>query len=176
MIPLGSGGHTFEMFCLIKNISEKFCPRIYVIADTDNLSEQKAKSFEESLLFSVKNTPETYVIEKIPRSREVGQSWKSTVFTTLKASITAFILVLKHKPDLIVCNGPGTCVPLCGAAFLLHVLGLKYIKIVYVESICRVKTMSLSGKILYHLADRFLVQWPQLKEKYPKAKYIGKLI
>ncbi|GFT80978.1 UDP-N-acetylglucosamine transferase subunit ALG14 homolog [Nephila pilipes] len=176
MIPLGSGGHTFEMFRLIQNISEKFNPRIYVIAATDSLSEQKAKSFEESMLCSVKNTSETYTIEKIPRSREVGQSWVSTVFTTLRASIIAVILVLKHKPDIIVCNGPGTCVPLCGAAFLLHVLGLKYIKIVYVESICRVKTMSLSGKILYHLADRFLVQWPQLKEKYPKAKYIGKLI
>ncbi|GBN55777.1 UDP-N-acetylglucosamine transferase subunit ALG14 [Araneus ventricosus] len=173
MIALGSGGHTFEMFRLIQKLSEKFRPRIYVIADTDSLSEQKAKSFEES---STKSDSESYLIEKIPRSREVGQSWVSTVFTTLRACFTALFLVLKHKPDLIVCNGPGTCVPLCGSAFLLHVLGWKQIRIVYVESICRVKTMSLSGKILYHFADRFLVQWPQLKEKYPRAKYIGKLI
>lgn len=57
-----------------------------------------------------------------------------------------------------------------------QVLGVKHIKIVYVESICRVKTMSLSGKIVYQIADRFVVQWSLLKEKYPRAKYMGILV
>ena len=36
--------------------------------------------------------------------------------------------------------------------------------------------LSLSGKILVHFADQFLVQWPQLAERYPgKARYIGRL-
>ncbi len=43
----------------------------------------------------------------------------------------------------MLCNGPGTCVPLCAAGLILGVLGLKRVLIVYVESICRVKTLSI---------------------------------
>ncbi|KFM63111.1 UDP-N-acetylglucosamine transferase subunit ALG14-like protein, partial [Stegodyphus mimosarum] len=168
MIVLGSGGHTFEMLRLISNLDEKFRPRVYVLANTDILSEQKAQAFEA--IKTSNKSVELYTIEKIPRSREVNQSWLSTVFTTLISCFHSFLLVIKHKPEAILCNGPGTCVPLCISAFSLHVLGWKHIKIIYVESICRVHTMSLTGKILYNMADHFLVQWPGLREKYPRAK------
>lgn len=75
----------------------------------------------------------------------------------------------------VLCNGPGTCVPLCAAGLLLGILGLKRVLIVYVESICRVETLSLSGKILYYLSDYFFVQWAPLKDKYPKSIYLGRL-
>ena len=44
-----------------------------------------------------------------------------------------------------------------------------------VESIARVDSLSLSGKLLVRAADRFLVQWPQLAKKYTKAEYIGRV-
>lgn len=46
----------------------------------------------------------------------------------------------------------------------------------YIESIARVTSLSMSGRILYHLADVFIVQWPQLVERYPKSKYFGRLV
>uniref|UniRef100_A0A8V5GTE8 UDP-N-acetylglucosamine transferase subunit ALG14 n=1 Tax=Melopsittacus undulatus TaxID=13146 RepID=A0A8V5GTE8_MELUD len=76
----------------------------------------------------------------------------------------------------ILCNGPGTCVPVCISALLLGLLGIKRAIIVYVESICRVETLSLSGKILYYFSDYFIVQWPDLKEKYPKSIYLGRIV
>uniref|UniRef100_A0A8C6VB73 UDP-N-acetylglucosamine transferase subunit ALG14 n=1 Tax=Naja naja TaxID=35670 RepID=A0A8C6VB73_NAJNA len=76
----------------------------------------------------------------------------------------------------VLCNGPGTCVPICLSALLLKILGLNKITIVYVESICRVENLSLSGKILYHFSDYFIVQWPALKEKYPKSLYFGRIV
>ncbi|XP_068808523.1 UDP-N-acetylglucosamine transferase subunit ALG14 isoform X2 [Struthio camelus] len=76
----------------------------------------------------------------------------------------------------ILCNGPGTCVPVCISALLLGLLGLKRAIIVYVESICRVETLSLSGKILYYFSDYFIVQWPALKEKYPKSVFLGRIV
>ena len=60
-------------------------------------------------------------------------------------------------------------------AFLLHVLGLHRPVLVFVESFCRVKSLSLSGRLLYLLVDRFVVQWPQLAERYPRAEYLGKI-
>ena len=53
---------------------------------------------------------------------------------------------------------------------------VKDIKIVYVESICRVKTLSLSAKMLYYFVDRLIVQWPDLYEKYQRAVYLGRIV
>ena len=40
-------------------------------------------------------------------------------------------------------------------------LGLRYTKIIYVESFARVKSLSLSAKILRRVVDLFIVQWPE---------------
>uniref|UniRef100_A0A7N5P7S7 UDP-N-acetylglucosamine transferase subunit ALG14 n=1 Tax=Ailuropoda melanoleuca TaxID=9646 RepID=A0A7N5P7S7_AILME len=82
----------------------------------------------------------------------------------------------RDPSTMVLCNGPGTCVPICISALLLGILGIKKVIIVYVESICRVEHLSLSGKILFHLSDYFIVQWPALKEKYPKSVYLGRIV
>ncbi|XP_033097068.1 UDP-N-acetylglucosamine transferase subunit ALG14 homolog [Anneissia japonica] len=84
-------------------------------------------------------------------------------------------MVFSVAPDLILSNGPGTCIPLCFAGFIMRVLGLKKVQQVYVESICRVKHLSVSGSIMYRFADHVIVQWPSLQKLYPKTEYLGKL-
>ena len=56
-------------------------------------------------------------------------------------------------------------------------LGLCKGKIVLIESIARVKSLSLSGKILYrlHMADALLVQWSELQRLYPRTVHRGRL-
>ncbi|EDV26698.1 uncharacterized protein TRIADDRAFT_22933, partial [Trichoplax adhaerens] len=110
----------------------------------------------------------------IPRSREVRQSWLTTIWTTLYACIFSIPLVWKHRPDVIISNGPGTCIPVSLIAFAFKVMGIHNCVIVYVESVCRVTTLSLSGKIIYYFADYLFVQWPELKEKYSKSIYVGR--
>lgn len=51
----------------------------------------------------------------------------------------------------------GTCLPVCYAAFLLRAVGLASSRIVFAESFCRVKTLSLTGKLLYPIADKVVV-------------------
>jgi UDP-N-acetylglucosamine:LPS N-acetylglucosamine transferase len=46
-------------------------------------------------------------------------------------------------------------------------------KLVFIESYAKVKTPTLTGKLLYHFADRFYVQWQELLEFYPKAIHVG---
>jgi beta-1,4-N-acetylglucosaminyltransferase len=53
---------------------------------------------------------------------------------------------------------------------------VKYIRIIYVESLARVTALSLSGRMVLYLADRVLVQWPGLKRKYPRTEYLGILV
>ncbi|KAH6581351.1 hypothetical protein BASA60_002472 [Batrachochytrium salamandrivorans] len=80
------------------------------------------------------------------------------------------------SPDVILCNGPGTCVPMAVLAVWLRCMGIINTRVVYVESLARVQDLSLSGKILYRIVDQFVVQWPQLKMKYPNAVYVGRLV
>ena len=51
-----------------------------------------------------------------------------------------------------------------------------YCRIVFVESVCRVRTLSLTASIAQHVADECLVLWPELAAKHPKTKYIGKFL
>uniref|UniRef100_A0A4X1TXX1 UDP-N-acetylglucosamine transferase subunit ALG14 n=2 Tax=Sus scrofa TaxID=9823 RepID=A0A4X1TXX1_PIG len=177
LVVAGSGGHTTEILRLLETLSDAYSPRHYVIADTDEMSAHKINSFE---LNRADRNPSTtfpeYHIHRIPRSREVQQSWPSSALSTLYSLWFSFPLTHRVKPDLVLCNGPGTCVPICISALLLGILGIKKVIIVYVESICRVEHLSLSGKILFHLSDYFIVQWPALKEKYPKSVYLGRIV
>lgn len=40
-------------------------------------------------------------VEVIPRSREVGQSYVTSVFTTLYSLLWAFWMVTRHRPQLV---------------------------------------------------------------------------
>ncbi|CAN0400273.1 unnamed protein product, partial [Ectocarpus sp. 8 AP-2014] len=109
---------------------------------------------------------------------QVGQSYLTSVFTTLLAGLHAAVVVVTVRPDLVLVNGPGTCIPVCVAASGLRFFGLgsSCSRTVFCESFCRVKSLSLSGRIMYLLADRFVVHWPELLVKYPRAEYAGQLM
>ncbi|CAM9238675.1 unnamed protein product [Sphacelaria rigidula] len=170
LVVLGSGGHTSEMLKLTAHLSpEVYTPLCYVVASSDHTS---AKRIPEDGLRSGRCR-----IIKIPRSREVGQSYVTSLWTTLVAGLYAAAMVARIGPDLVLVNGPGTCIPVCLVAFALRVLGLRpKSRTVFCESFCRVKSLSLSGRIMYLLADRFVVHWPELLERYPRAEYIGQLM
>lgn len=197
MIVLGSGGHTFEMLKLVENVSPgAYSPRIYVTATSDAMSAEKARQLEMwrvasssqvlllRFLSSKKDSsdspemeePSDYVVERIPRCRELHQSWITTVPTTLYAILRTIPVLFRHLPDVIICNGPGTCFPVVFLSFVFAVLGIKKTVLIYVESFCRVQTLSTTGWLLYHFVDHFVVQWPQLTSKYTRAKYHGLLV
>jgi beta-1,4-N-acetylglucosaminyltransferase len=166
LIVLGSGGHTSEMFSILNIPMDRYTPRIYVIGESDFHSERKAKEFEISY-GNVQGVD--YLIERVPRAREVGQSYVSSVFTVLNSFIYSIYLLGRILPDVLVMNGPGTCIPIFLASLVLF--PIKRCKSIYIESFARVKTLSLTGKILYILRCKFVVQWPQLIERYPRAEY-----
>ncbi|KAK7309637.1 hypothetical protein RJT34_06530 [Clitoria ternatea] len=180
LIILGSGGHTAEMLNLLAVLEkDRFKPRFYIAAATDNMSLQKAQLLENTLATeNATKVTDTAQFMKIYRSREVGQSYLTSIWTTLVAMVHALWLMIKVRPEVILCNGPGTCIPLCAIAFVFKILGIKWSSIFYVESIARVRKLSLSGLLLYKLrmADQLFVQWPKLQEQYPRAIYVGRLM
>jgi len=169
LVVLGSGGHTMEMLALLRELPhQRYTPMAVVIAQTDerslpNLEVSRPDLFDQIEVF------------RIRRSREVGQSYISSIWTTLLATLDSVKVIFKFRPHLILCNGPGTCIPICMGGILVRFIAVEDPRIVFVESFARVQTLSLTGHLLYYMADRFVVQWPQLSKKYPRAEYIGNL-
>jgi beta-1,4-N-acetylglucosaminyltransferase len=187
LVVLGSGGHTTEMLFMTKNLNPAYYhPIHYCKASTDSTSPDRVRTMlnEKAESLSSRTTGRVATastlsdasalvqeIHSIPRSREVGQSYVSSVFSTLYSFYFAFVLVGRLQPQLILCNGPGTCIPICFAALIYRVLGVwkTSCKIVFIESYCRVHTLSLTGKLLYYAADLFIVHWKELQGKYPNT-------
>jgi beta-1,4-N-acetylglucosaminyltransferase len=165
LVVLGSGGHTTEMLDLIKNLNPKrYTPLVYVIATTDTTTEIRVQAMGGRLPDST---------WRIPRSREVGQSYSSSIATTLYSFLHAIYLVGSVRPGLVLCNGPGTCLPIAVVAFALRVLAVCECEIIFVESFCRVTSLSLTGRLLYNLVDSFVVHWEPLLEKYPRSRLVS---
>ena len=181
---LGSGGHTKEMLKLLPNLPNftdpsKICP-YFLLADTDNHSEEKIQKFylENHTKNSGSESIDKPDVFKIPRSREVSQSYLSSIKTTIKALLNCKSLVFTINPDLILVNGPGTCLPIVFLSILNAMLKSKKCHIVFVESFCRIKSLSLTGKIIYFLglADDFYVQWPEIRDRYSGVTYVGRIL
>ena len=164
LVVLGSGGHTAEMLRLISAFDfDRYAPLTLVTASTDTTSRPKA---EREL---PRDTLATARWAEIPRAREVGQSFGSSVPSTLHALWACVRLIWTASPDLVLVNGPGTCVPVA-------VLGRYFgSRVIFVESWCRVESLSLTGRIMYWVAHRFVVHWPELARRYPRAEYLGRI-
>lgn len=156
------------MLEVVKKLNvEKYSPRLYVVAESDQNSVDKLMAIEKE---------SDYKIYMISRSRKVRQSYFSSIFSTLKSTFDCFPLLMHTQPDLVLCNGPGTCVPVCLVTFLFKVFYINSkCKIAFIESYCRVKTLSLSGWILLYITDIFVVQWPKLSKISRKVSYFGRL-
>ena len=164
LVVLGSGGHTAEMLRLITDFDfGRYTPLTLVTAATDTTSRAKA---EREL---PREALATARWAEIPRAREVGQSFGSSVPSTLKALFACVHLIWTASPDLVLVNGPGTCVPV---AVLARLFGSR---VIFAESWCRVSTLSLTGCIMYWVAHRFVVHWPELVDRYPRAEYLGRI-
>ena len=76
-------------------------------------------------------------------------------------------IFLKIKPKVVVTTGTHTAVPMCYIAKLFRK------KVIWIETFANRNTKTLSGKMVYPIADVFVVQWEEMKKLYPKAEYWG---
>lgn len=171
MVLLGSGGHTGEMIRLLQTTNLEKMKITWLVSSGDSTSLEKVKNIEHTA-----SSNSTYITLK--RARTVGQPWLLSVFTTLSSILSTLNALLHQKsyPDVLLINGPGTCVPVAYVLFVMKFLGLCRTRIVYVESLARVSGLSLSGRLVLPVSDRFLVQWEQLADQYQRAEFYGILV
>jgi UDP-N-acetylglucosamine:LPS N-acetylglucosamine transferase len=83
----------------------------------------------------------------------------------------AFHILEQERPDLILSTGAGPAVPFAIVSRLFF-----RTRIIFVETITRIRRPSLTGRIMYWLAHDFLYQWASLRPFFPKAQYGGPLV
>ncbi|MET0600905.1 MAG: UDP-N-acetylglucosamine--LPS N-acetylglucosamine transferase [Baekduia sp.] len=76
-------------------------------------------------------------------------------------------LLARERPCAIVSTGAGVAVPF---AWLGRAMG---IPVVYIESVTRISSLSLSGRMIKPVASDLFVQWPELAAATPGARYEG---
>ena len=92
---------------------------------------------------------------------------KKYIIIFLMMIFKSIYILLKIRPKAIVTTGTHTAVPIC---YIGKIFG---VKIVYIETFANITTKTLAGKIIYPIADKFIVQWESMKKLYPKSEYFG---
>lgn len=115
-----------------------------------------AAADSESLL-----ADEQVVLANGPTARNLGN--------LVRNFAVAWRTVREFRPDVILSTGAALAIPF----FVVGRLHRK--RLVYVESFTRVSTPSLSGRIVYPLADAFFIQW-RMAGAMRRAIYAGSLL
>ena len=87
----------------------------------------------------------------------------------IRNTFVALKVLRKEKPDLIISSGAAVSVPFF---YLGKLFGAK---LIYIEVFDRIDKPTMSGKLVYPIVDKFIVQWEEMKEVYPKAINLGSI-
>ncbi|NUT54780.1 MAG: UDP-N-acetylglucosamine--LPS N-acetylglucosamine transferase [Thermoleophilia bacterium] len=85
----------------------------------------------------------------------------------LRNLLVAWRVVAAVRPKVVLTTGAGVAVPFAWVA------RLRGAKVVYVESLARIEGPSLTYRLIAPIAARQYVQWPELAEALPDARFAG---
>src|SRR5699024_899209 len=143
------GGHLTQLLQLeplFKNY------HYHIVTEKSTITKELQNKYPLSLLvYGARNYPIRYLFK-----------FSFNILKTL-------VILLKKRPDVIITTGAHTAVPMCYIAKLFRK------KVIFIESFAKAKTPTLSGKLVYPIADLFIVQWESMKKVYPNARYGGSI-
>lgn len=140
-----SGGH-FEQLMMLKPLMEKY--------DSFIVTEKTKYAVET-------HSSKVYYLSQVNRKE------KSFIFRMIYNLIKSLKIYIKERPDIVISTGVLATVPICLIA------KKRKKKLIYIESFAKVTSPTETGKLMYKHADQFFVQWEQMLEVYPNAKYYG---
>lgn len=89
------------------------------------------------------------------------------LFNLIRNTFVALKVLLKERPNLIMSSGAAPAIPFF---YLGKLFGAK---LVYIEVFDRYDRSTFTGKVVYPITDKFIVQWEEQKKIYPKAICLG---
>jgi beta-1,4-N-acetylglucosaminyltransferase len=155
-VILGRGGHTAETLSIVNNLGPGY-DYLYLIGILDPLTPSKIKIPGR-------------VLPVIPPRLLPQDSKIMSIIRTVITLFLSFIYLLLFRPRIVISCGTGLTVPIFYAA---RTIG---IKTVFIESIARVESLSITGRLLLGKTTLFIVQWQELATRISGAVYGGQLL
>ena len=87
----------------------------------------------------------------------------------IRNTFVAWKVLRKERPDLLISSGAAVAVPFF---YLGKLFGAK---LIYIEIYDRIDKPTMTGKMVYPIVDKFIVQWEEQKKVYPKAINLGSI-
>lgn len=144
-----TGGHLDELLQL-KPLFQKYDS--YIITEKDKSNENLKETYGKKLYFLPYGT----------RSKIF-----TYIFKYFYLCLRTVYLYFRIRPKVIITTGTHTAGPMC-------ILGKIFrSKIIYIETIANTNKKTATGKLIYPIADLFIVQWEEMLKLYPKAVYGG---
>lgn len=89
------------------------------------------------------------------------------VINLIRNTFLAIKILLRERPKVIISTGAAVAIPFF---YIGKILGCK---LMYIEVYDRIDLPTITGKVVYPICDKFVVQWEEQKEFYPKADNWG---
>lgn len=144
-----TGGHLGELMQL-KSIFKNY--NYHIITDKDKTTKNLINTYGSRIDYLVYGTKDNLL---------------KYIFIFPYNIIKSFCLFIKIRPKVIITTGAHTCVPICYIGKLFRR------KIIYIETFANSETRTLTGRMIYPIANTFIVQWESMLKLYPKAIYGG---
>ena len=139
---IASSGVHFEQLMMLKPLMKKYDS--FIVTEKTN--------------YSVSNLEfNTYYLH------QVNRRGKSFIFWMIGNSLKTLKILISERPDVVISTGALATIPMC---LFGKIFGKK---IIFIESFAKVNSQTLTGKLVYKFADRFYVQWEEMKQFYPNA-------
>jgi UDP-N-acetylglucosamine:LPS N-acetylglucosamine transferase len=163
-IACSAGGHLTEALSLLEAFRGYEC--FLIIPGFPHVKKfnppQFVKTYHLKILFN-------YSLGiKITTQRVV---WLGVYLTLLENTIEIIKILMKEKPDILFSTGSEIAIPTFYVGKFLFGA-----KLIYLESVARMRDISRAGRLLMPIVDLFLVQWEELAQRYKKAKFWGRVI
>ncbi|WP_284138994.1 MULTISPECIES: PssD/Cps14F family polysaccharide biosynthesis glycosyltransferase [unclassified Virgibacillus] len=141
------GGHLTQLMQL-EPIFKKY--DYHIVTEKSEITEKMKENYPVStLVYGARNYPIRYLFK--------------FSFNVCKT----FFIFLRTRPDVVITTGAHTAVPMCYIAKLFRK------KVIFIESFAKTTSPTLSGRLVYPIADLFIVQWESMQKVYPNARYGG---
>lgn len=140
-----SGGH-YEQLMMLKPLMIKY-PNSFIVT--------------EKTSYRIQSEIKTYEILQLNRKQLLF------VFLLIINTFHSLFLIVKNRPDYIICTGVLSMIPIC---LIGKIFGAK---LIYIESFAKINSPTLTGRFLYRFANQFYVQWESMKKFFPDAIFLG---
>ncbi len=109
-------------------------------------------------------------LEKYGKVYVVGECNREHFLRVVIVLTRCINIILRERPAVVISTGAAVG---CIVCFIGKLFGAK---VIWIDSITNVERISLSGRMVRHIADLFLVQWSELQDVHKNIEYIGQVI